>query len=91
MDRNCIKSKIDSYLNENEITTNQYKSIVNLMELVSYKIDCGEKIGRSYYENRIFEIMPDIEGEEHVCEYIAKLFLNVENNGNVYKSFYKEI
>lgn len=67
-------TSIDRLFFETKVTREQYKAILNLMDSFRTKIENGEDTHHYAFENAIYQIVPERNGDYHFCEMIAKLF-----------------
>jgi len=65
---------IDRLLFEYEMTRDEYRRIMDLMDEYRKKIDNKEEVSNSAFEDSIYSIMPRHSGNYHMCEYIARAF-----------------
>lgn len=68
-------SGIDRSIFEYKITRAQYRAIMDLMDEYRDLIDNGEKCSHYGFEQKMYEILPEHNGNYHMCEEIAKNFM----------------
>ncbi len=68
-------TELDRSIFEYKITRTQFKSIIDLMDEYCDMIDKGEKCSNSAFEQRMYKIVPEHDGDYHMCEEIAKNFM----------------
>lgn len=73
---------------EYQLTENEYHTIMDLMDNYRERIENKEKISSSEYESRIYEIVPELNGDYHFCEYIAKAFMEEGRWEEVFPALY---
>lgn len=61
---------------EYEIDRNQYRKIMGLMEEYRKKLDNKESVNHSTFETEILQIVPECDEDYHMCEYIARAFMD---------------
>lgn len=67
---------IDRLLFKYEITEDEYRKIMDLFDNMRAKIDKKENINHSKYEEEMYKILPQNSGDYHMCEFIAKGFMD---------------
>ena len=78
------------FLFETSVTHDQYIKIMNLMDSLRKKIDKGEKISSSGYENDIYHITGK-NGDYHFCEYLAKSFMEDGRWEEIFPALYGDL
>ena len=68
-------TELDRSIFEYKITRIQFKSIMDLMDEYRDMIDKGEKCSNHAFEQRMYKIVPEHDGDYHMCEEIAKNFM----------------
>lgn len=66
---------IDRSIFEYKITRVQYRAIMDLMDEYRNLIDNGRACSHGSFEQRMYEIVPERNGDYHMCEEIAKNFM----------------
>lgn len=66
---------LDRSIFEYKITRAQYRSIMDLMDEYRDLIDNGKDCSNGVFEQRMYEILPEHNGDYHMCEEIAKNFM----------------
>lgn len=69
-------TEVDRLLFEYNITQNQYKEIMDLMDEYRKDIECGKKVFHGAFEQRVYDIAEHLEGDYHFCEYLTRAFKN---------------
>lgn len=67
-------SEIDRLFFETKITREQRNAIMDTMDQFRDKIAAGEIIHHYAFEEAIYRVVPERNGDYHFCELIAKLF-----------------
>lgn len=67
---------IDRLLFDYEITRDEYRKIMDLMDKYRTKIDNNEEVNHGAFEDSIYQIVPSHRSDYHMCEYIARDFAN---------------
>ena len=66
---------LDRSIFEYKITRDQYRAIMDLMDEYRNLIDNGVKSSHNAFEQRMYEILPEHDGDYHMCEEITKNFM----------------
>lgn len=66
---------LDRSIFEYRITRTQFKAIMNLMDEYRDMIDNGKSCTNAEFEQRMYKILPEHNGDYHLCEEIAKNFM----------------
>lgn len=81
-------SDLDRALFEYEITQSEYREIMDLMDIFQQDIDKGKKVSHGDFETRMYEIVPTHAGNYHMCEYIARMFMDEGRWDEVFPALY---
>lgn len=84
-------SHLDRLLFEYEIDRNQYRKIMDLMEQYRKKLDNHEKVNHASFESAIYVIVPEHNGDYHMCEYIARAFMDEHRWEEVFPVLYGDM
>lgn len=84
-------SNVDRVLFEYEITENEYKKIMDLMDEFRTKIDGGEKPSHGEFETKIYKLVPSRNADYHFCEYLARAFMEDNRWEEVFPVIYGEL
>ena len=84
-------SHLDRLLFEYEIDREQYERIMELMEACRKKLDNRESINHPEFEAKIYEIVPEHQGDYHMCEYIARSFMEERRWEEVFPALYGDM
>jgi len=84
-------SSIDRYLFETNVTKEQYTAIMDVMDVIRKKLDAGEKVHHYTFEDEIYKIVPEHNGDYHFCELIAKLFAEDGRWDEVFPALYGDM
>lgn len=82
---------IDRLLFEYEITQEEYRKIMDLMDSMRNQLDKGEKISHGTFEREMYEIVPSRDGDYHMCEYIAREFMDAGRWEEVFPALYGDM
>lgn len=85
-------SETDRLLFEYNITKNQYKEIMGLMD--EYRTLIESDSGKNYhgiFEQRIYDIAEHLRGDYHFCEYITRAFKNEGRWEEVFINLYGDM
>lgn len=66
---------LDRSLFEYKITREQYREIMDVMDEYRAKIDNREDCSNGEFESKIYLIVPEHDGNYHMCEELAKGFM----------------
>ena len=81
-------SDLDRFIFESKITHAQYVSIMDLMDKMRAKLDAGNEVHHYEFEQAVYEIVPEKDGDYHFCELIAKLFAEDGRWDEVFPALY---
>lgn len=82
---------IDRLIFESKITREQYNAIMDLMDMMRSKIDNGEKVHHYEFEEGVYRIAPEKNGDYHFCELVAKLFAEERRWEEVFNALYGDM
>ncbi len=82
---------IDRTIFEYKISRKQYNEIMNLMVKLQDSIENGEKYSHYDFEQKMYKIVPEHDGDYHMCELIAKEFMNDGRWEDVFKTLYGDM
>ena len=82
---------IDRLLFEYEITQEEYRQIMNLMDEMRNKLDNHQEIYHGTFEEKMYEIVPSHYGDYHMCEYIAREFMDAGRWEEVFPALYGDM
>ena len=66
---------LDRSIFEYKITRAEFRDIMDLMDEYRDKIYNGEKCSHQVFEQEMYDILPDHDGDYHMCEEITKNFM----------------
>ncbi len=73
---------------EYKITEIQYKEIMNLMEKYRNDIAHSKEVNHGAFEDSIFKIVPQHNGDYHMCEYLTRAFMDEGRWDEVFPALY---
>lgn len=79
---------VDRFVFESDITREEYRAIMDLMDLFRAKLDDGQNVSNCEFESAIYEIVPSKYGDYHFCEIIARLFAEEGRWEEVFPALY---
>ena len=82
---------ISRLLYEYEIKKAEYDEIMNLMDTYRDKIDNGEEVNHGSFERSIYQIVPKHDGDYHMCEYLAREFMEAGRWEEVFPMLYGDM
>lgn len=59
---------------ENEVTEQESRAIMDLMDSYREKLSCGEPVSHSQFESEVYAIVPHLAGNYHFCEMLTKAY-----------------
>ena len=83
--------EVSRLLYEYGITQNQYTKIMDLMDEYRKQIDKGQEVNHMTFEDAIYKIVPDHTGDYHMCEYLARAFMETGRWDEVFPALYGEM
>jgi hypothetical protein len=84
-------TEVDRILFEYNITQDQYREIMDLMDEYRETIESGETVSNGEFEQRIYDIVEHLEGNYHFCEYLTRAFKNEGRWEEVFISLYGDM
>lgn len=84
-------SDLDRLLFEYEIDHAQYEKIMDLMQAYRKMLDTKEKVSNTAFENEIYSIVPEHRGDYHMCEFIARAFMDEHRWEEVFPALYSDM
>lgn len=81
-------TEIDRSIFEYGITRSQYSAIMDLMDEYRGKIEQGQHCSHGEFEKQIYEIVPKHYGDYHMCEELAKGFMEEGRWEEVFMEIY---
>lgn len=82
---------IDRILFEYEMTRDEYRRIMDLMDKYREKINRGDAVNHASFETELYhalQLLPSRYGDYHMCELIAQGFANSKRWEEVYTVLY---
>ncbi|MDE7431217.1 MAG: DUF1878 domain-containing protein [Lachnospiraceae bacterium] len=76
---------------EYNITHQQYRDIMDLMDSYRDDIDNKKEVNNSNFEDAIYKIVPEHFGDYHMCEYIARAFMDTGRWEEVFPALYGDM
>lgn len=76
---------------EYNITHQQYRDIMDLMDSYQDDIDHKRAVNNSAFEDAIYKIVPEHSGDYHMCEYIARAFMDTGRWEEVFPALYGDM
>lgn len=83
--------EVSRLLFEYNITKQQYNSIMDIMDIYRTKIGKKEDVSYHSFENEIYKVIPEHDGDYHMCEYIARAFMDAGRWEEVFKVLYSKM
>lgn len=84
-------SVVDRILFEYGLTRIQYREIMNVMDEFRRIINEGKDCSHTLFESKIYSIVPEHEGEFHMCENLAKGFMQEGRWEEVFFALYGDM
>ena len=82
---------ISRLLYEYKIKKAEYDEIMNLMDEYRDKINNGEDVNHGSFERSIYQIVPEHNGDYHMCEYLAREFMEAGRWEEVFPMLYGDM
>lgn len=82
--------EVSRMLFEYEITREQYRKIMDLMDSIRKKINNKEEFSSEKFESDMYDIIPSHKGDYHMCEYFARSFMETGRWDEVFPALYGE-
>lgn len=84
-------TEVNRLLFEYEISSEEYQRIMDVMDELRKDIGNKKKVLRGDYENKIYEIIPNHNGDYHMCEYLARAFMDEGRWEEVFPVLYGDL
>lgn len=84
-------SEIDRLLFEYRITHKQYTEIMDVMDKYREMIGRNEKVFHGTFEDDIYKVVPQHDGNYHFCEYMVRAFMNEGRWEEVFPKLYGDM
>ncbi|MDD3212644.1 MAG: DUF1878 domain-containing protein [Eubacteriales bacterium] len=81
----------DHFIYESNITRNQYKALMDLMDEYRDKIDRGEKVHHGTFEDKVYQLIPEKYGDYHFCEIFTQLLKEENRWEEVFQTLYGDM
>jgi hypothetical protein len=82
---------VSRLLFEYNITREQYRKIMDLMDDYRKKIDKKIEVSNSEFEDAIYKIVPSHCGDYHMCEYLTRSFMDAGRWDEVFPALYGDL
>lgn len=83
--------EVSRMLFEYELTHDQYKKIMDLMDEYRNKIDKKKEVSHGQFESAMYAIVPNHKGDYHMCEGFAMAFMEVGRWDEVFPELYGDM
>lgn len=84
-------TELDRSIFEYKINRAQYGAIMNLMDEYRSMIEQGKGCSNGSFEQKMYEILPEHNGNYHMCEELAKNFMLNGQWEEVFMNLYGEM
>lgn len=84
-------TSVDRCLFEYNINRLQYKKILDLMDEYRDKIEKNQKVTHGGFEQRVYEIVPQHQGNYHFVEYLTQCFRENGRYEEIFESLYGDM
>lgn len=84
-------TSVDRILFEYDVTREQYRDIMDLMDLYRERIDKGEKVYHGSFESKIYEIVQHHAGDYHFVEALVQAFKECGRWEEIFPALYSEL
>lgn len=82
---------IDRSIYEYGLSRMQYNAIMDLMDECRREIDKGQHYSHATFESKIYDIVPNHYGDYHMCEELAKGFMDEGRWEEVFMELYGDM
>lgn len=82
---------VSRILFEYKITSQQYRSIMDIMDKYREKIDKRIGVNHHEFEEELYEIVPQRRGDYHFCEFLARAFMDTGRWAEVFPALYGDM
>lgn len=83
--------EVSHLLFEYNITREQYRSIMDLMDKYRYDIHNYKEVYHYVFEDELYTIIPERRGDYHMCEYLTRAFMNEGRWEEVFPALYEDM
>lgn len=80
--------EVSRLLFEYGITHEQYRKIMGLMDEYRQQIANNQEVSHGAFEEAIYKIVPEHASDYHMCEYLARAFMEVGRWDEVFPALY---
>lgn len=84
-------SELCRLIYESEITGDEYKGIMDLMEEMRNRLVYNQQVSHAEFEHEMYSIVPNHNGDYHFCEYIARAFMDDGRWEEVFPALYGDM
>ena len=84
-------TELDRFLYESKVTRKQYKELMSLMLFMQDEITKGADVHHYAFEQRVYEIAPQLNGNYHFCEIFVKELAKEGAYEEVFAALYGEM
>lgn len=84
-------NNLSRLLFESELTNYEYKEIMDLMDKVRNKLAKNQVVSHVEFEQKMYDILPNHNGDYHLCEYLARAFMDDERWEEVFPALYGDM
>ncbi|WP_253701316.1 DUF1878 domain-containing protein [Bacillus sp. FJAT-29814] len=82
---------VSRMLFEYNVTRQQYRAIIDIFNEYRNKIEVGEDVNHNLYEQRIYEVVPQHDGNYHFAEAVAQTFHEDDRWTEVFEALYGDM
>lgn len=84
-------SDLDRSIFEYELTRDQYRAIMDVMEEYRVIIENNQDYSHCEFERKLYDIVPKHDGDYHMCEELAKGFMDDGRWEEVFMALYGDM
>lgn len=84
-------SDLDRSIFEYELTREQYRAIMDVLDEFRDLIENGKDYSHRGFENKLYAIVPEHDGDYHMCEELAKGFMDDGRWEEVFMALYGDM
>ncbi|SFU33951.1 hypothetical protein SAMN04487886_100933 [Clostridium sp. DSM 8431] len=76
---------------EYNITKKEYEKIMDIMDKYRGSIEKKQKVNNAEFEQDIYKVVSEHQGDYHFCEYISKAFMDDDRWEEVFPALYGDM
>ena len=84
-------SRTSRLLFEYDITQTQYRNLMDLLDKYRKMLDKAESVSSSKFESEVYELIPELKGDYHFCEFFSQSLMEDGRWEEVFPALYGEM